>query len=286
MLYKDTVGLIPAEKVQSVTLDDIDVASSHVATIYRLLTSFPDRFPEHVSDDPHQLWGHSHNNWQAAWVIFQAFKSRRTQDCPIKKNPKSVSATWYGFITDKEVVQSNTNLTLLEEDRRCLEDTSYEATLAGAGLNARQDELEELAQAPEFFKYKRHGFLQAATSVGSGVDILDDGVIEDEDNPDGEAAAATQMTRELTGTFLPNSTDLEAYQEIGIDTSAGVNWSEGRLMDDGAVAAIVLLCFNRHSSLRKHKFFLNQRPLASRREKFANLRSMAYLDVRSMAEVE
>ncbi|KAM5363845.1 hypothetical protein ACJZ2D_011821 [Fusarium nematophilum] len=104
------LDLIPFDEIAAVTLDDIDIVASYIATLYRLLTSFPKFFRGHSAKGPASIWGHTHDNWQAAFVVFEAFRDRRRKSLDINENPDSKEAQWYGLITDDDATAAQARI--------------------------------------------------------------------------------------------------------------------------------------------------------------------------------
>ncbi|KAJ4232265.1 hypothetical protein NW759_002652 [Fusarium solani] len=98
------------------------------------------------------LEGIGHNSWQAAMVVFRAFKNRRSRQQTHPASPKPKPAEWFGLITDGEVIAAKANIDLPASVRFSLDDTTFEATLQSAGFDARQDQLDKMATVSDFFK--------------------------------------------------------------------------------------------------------------------------------------
>ncbi|KAL6364713.1 hypothetical protein LRP88_00685 [Fusarium phalaenopsidis] len=85
-------------------------------------------------------------------VVFQAFKNRRSLQQTHPASPKPKLAEWFGLITDGEVIAVKANIDLSASVRFSLDDTTFEATLQSAGFDSRQDQLDEMVTASDFFK--------------------------------------------------------------------------------------------------------------------------------------
>ncbi|KAM0258101.1 hypothetical protein ACHAQJ_004006 [Trichoderma viride] len=133
--------------------------ASIIACAYRLMTSYPDRFPENNMgiDSPNAIWGHSHNNWQAALMCVQFFKNIRGKAMMnFSKKLRENAARWQGLTTDSDAVEATENSKMdtdflagfdmaFENDPRFkglassstadFEDAQYNDIVAALGLN-------------------------------------------------------------------------------------------------------------------------------------------------------
>lgn len=80
-----------------------------IACAYRLMTSFPLRFPENdrPESEADSIWGHSHNNWQSALMCVQFFKNYRGKAMiNFAKKSREIVAKWQGLSTDSDAVEA------------------------------------------------------------------------------------------------------------------------------------------------------------------------------------
>ncbi|KAJ4175235.1 hypothetical protein NW754_005655 [Fusarium falciforme] len=54
--------VVPVEQLGTITHHGVDPMLSYIAVLHRLLTSFPQRFPQEDDQSPN-IWGFTHNNW-------------------------------------------------------------------------------------------------------------------------------------------------------------------------------------------------------------------------------
>lgn len=94
--------LIDPAEMDNVTAAEVDLLASRFAVAYRLLTSFPERFPDHV-----KVMGEDSTlavvalpvveKWQAALSVYSFFSFRRQRHQPWE-HKRTKPAVWYGHI--------------------------------------------------------------------------------------------------------------------------------------------------------------------------------------------
>lgn len=99
-------------KLTALRLSEWSPVATAIACAYRLMTSFPTQFPENdlPHDSPKAIWGHSHNNWQAALMCLMFFKNIRGKAMfNWKKKSRDNVSRWQGLTTDADAVEATQN---------------------------------------------------------------------------------------------------------------------------------------------------------------------------------
>ncbi|KAM6524593.1 hypothetical protein FALCPG4_010203 [Fusarium falciforme] len=95
--------VVPVEQLGTITHHGVGPMLSSIAVLYRLLTPFPQRFPQE-DDQSFKIWGFTHNNWQASLFVFRAFKKRRATNIKSDNSAgerDSLDAIWYGTVAEQ-----------------------------------------------------------------------------------------------------------------------------------------------------------------------------------------
>lgn len=161
----DTKGNLISPQVEqssSGAAIEIDDRLSVVACCYRLMTFFPTQFPNNNEPDDddsnHSLWGHHHDNWQAALITIKHFRNFRSKannqgkiDKALKKGstipqkPELQAPLWYGKTTSAVNINAARAVRQGEGDAVSIWDTTCErdggvfANLAGSRLEGLTD---------------------------------------------------------------------------------------------------------------------------------------------------
>lgn len=118
--------VVPVEQLGTITHHGVDPMLSYIAVLYRLLTSFPQRFPQEDDQSP-KIWGFTHNNWQAALFVFRAFKKRRVTNMKSDNSPgerDSLDAIWYGTVAEQRSLRLASTRSPTAEAGSAMRDTS------------------------------------------------------------------------------------------------------------------------------------------------------------------
>lgn len=145
-------GLVTAQELDSVTYQRLNKNMSCIVAMYRLLTSFPQRFPEDPDDQTNKIWEFSHNNWQAAFCVLRAFKKRRSGEMKSDKSPSertNLNAVWYGTINEQSSLGLEDMNSLTTEAQNAVSDMNFAQSHEGCGMDASESELATLATADE-----------------------------------------------------------------------------------------------------------------------------------------
>ncbi|RSM20314.1 hypothetical protein CDV31_000809 [Fusarium ambrosium] len=144
-------GLVKPQELETVTCQQVDKNLSCIVTMYRLLTSFPQRFPEHPDDANRKIWEFTHNNWQAAFCVLKAFKKRRSGDMKSDKSRSernNLNAVWYGTDTEQSSVELADMNSLTPAAQNAVDDMKFAQSHEGC-MDASGSELVTLASADE-----------------------------------------------------------------------------------------------------------------------------------------
>ncbi|KAK4065753.1 uncharacterized protein Triagg1_8522 [Trichoderma aggressivum f. europaeum] len=105
VVVKTDQTVVPARSGVLLQQREWDSILTTIACAYRLMTFFPARFTEYPADVNNTIWGHSRNNWQAAFCVIVFFgERRRAQQLPLARNFLPLrAAQWFGYDSDPEV---------------------------------------------------------------------------------------------------------------------------------------------------------------------------------------
>ncbi|RTE76983.1 hypothetical protein BHE90_008561 [Fusarium euwallaceae] len=145
-------GVAPVQELDTITHEQADKNLSYIAALYRILTSFPQRFPKDPEDHDHKIWGFTHNNWQAALCVLRAFKKWRGSDMKSDQRPSertNLNAVWYGTPNEQNSLGLADMNSLTTEARNALDDVEFADSHEGCGIDASESELVTLATADD-----------------------------------------------------------------------------------------------------------------------------------------
>ncbi|UPL03878.1 hypothetical protein LCI18_014812 [Fusarium solani-melongenae] len=146
---------VPVQDLDTITHQQVDPNLSYIAILYRLLTSFPERFLEHPDNHNRKIWKFTHNNWQAALCVVRAFKKRRGLGLKSDRSPSesnNLNAVWFGSITEQNSVGLADMNSLAAEARNAVDDMNFATSHEGCGMGATESELATLASADEVIR--------------------------------------------------------------------------------------------------------------------------------------
>ncbi|RSL56148.1 hypothetical protein CEP53_006861 [Fusarium sp. AF-6] len=126
-------SVAPIQELDAITHEQADKNLSYIAALYRILTSFPQRFLEDAEDHNRKIWGFTHNNWQAA------LPSERT----------NLNAVWYGTLNEQSSLGLADMNSLTTEAQNAVTDMDFAQSHEGCGMDASESELVTLATADE-----------------------------------------------------------------------------------------------------------------------------------------
>ncbi|KAI8718083.1 hypothetical protein NCS52_00886300 [Fusarium sp. LHS14.1] len=145
-------GVVSVQVLYTIAHHQEDSSLSYVAVLYRLLTSFPQRFLEDPDQNNNKIWGFTHNNWQAALCVFRAFKKRRSTAMKLDTSPSertNLGAVWYGTIAEQSTLGLEDMNSLTTEAQNAVNDMNFAQSHEGCGMDASESELATLATADD-----------------------------------------------------------------------------------------------------------------------------------------